>query len=70
MKYREIFKKWHFWLFVFLDFMFGFTREINYVGFFDIFYWYIYVAYIVGAFLIVSFIYTILWLFFWRKKKE
>ncbi len=73
MKWKGIFKLWHFWLFVFLWAIYGLIRDINYLGYniYDIGIFHpVSIGIIAGGFVQILFVYTIIWLIFWRKKKQ
>lgn len=74
MKFKEIFKKWHFWL-VGL----GYPIYLLWVDITSVEYYALYgldlnypflISYFIIRFLIVVIIYSVLWFFLWKNKKD
>ena len=70
MKYKEIFKLWHFWLFGFIYSIASLISEINYDGYFYLGFYPSYLGTIIASFVVILFFYTMGWLIFGRDKKE
>lgn len=77
MKYQDIFKKWHFWLISLSYATYLFFTDITSPEFFisnsiDVVNpdYTIFIVYFILRFLIVLTIYTNIWIFYWRKKKQ
>ena len=77
MKYKEIFKKWHFWLIAISYPTYLFWNDITNPAYYianpeqlsnpDYLF---FIFYFIIRFLIVLIIYSIIWLIFWRGKKD
>ncbi len=70
MKWKGIFKLWHFWLFVILYTILRFLKQVNEDGWFALSHYPVYSAILVFGFLLTLLIYSIMWLIFGRDKKQ